>query len=72
MTVSPTARRRLLAGRPELRRFMGVWAVLDDCGGALGPLIVGVLAEGFSVFHAATAVAAWALVSTAFFCSGYS
>jgi MFS family permease len=52
---------------PNSGRFMGIWAVLDDCGGALGPLLVGVLAQEASVFFAASAVAAWALASTVFF-----
>ena len=55
---------------PNTGRFMGVWAVLDDCGGALGPFLVGVLAQEVSVFFAATSVGGWALGSAIFFWLG--
>ena len=37
---------------------MGIWAVLDDTGGALGPLLVGVLVQAASAFFAASAISA--------------
>ena len=46
---------------------MGIWAVLDDTGGALGPLLVGVLVQAASAFFAASAIGAAAAVSTVFF-----
>ena len=46
---------------------MGVWAVLDDTGGALGPLLVGVLVQSASAFFAASVISAAAAMSTVFF-----
>jgi|EP01049_Picozoa_sp_SAG25_P013041 MFS family permease len=52
---------------PNSGRFLGVWAVLDDCGGALGPMMVGLIAQERSAFVAATVVGGWAALSTVFF-----
>ena len=52
---------------PNSGLFMGIWAVLDDFGGALGPLAVGFFAQEVSVFFAASSVGAWALGSASFF-----
>ena len=46
---------------------MGIWAVLDDTGGALGPLLVGVLVQAASACFAASAISAAAAASTVFF-----
>lgn len=52
---------------PNSGRFMGIWAVLDDTGGALGPFLVGLMVQQGSVFHASTGIGAIAAGSTAFF-----
>ena len=52
---------------PNSGRFMGIWAVLDDTGGALGPFLVGVMVQEASVFRASTGIGALAACSTAFF-----
>jgi MFS family permease len=52
---------------PNSGRFMGLWAMLDDTGGALGPFLVGIMVQQASVFHASTGIGAVAACSTAFF-----
>lgn len=52
---------------PNSGRFMGIWAVLDDTGGALGPFLVGIMVQHASVFNASTGIGAIAMASTMFF-----
>eukprot|EP01043_Picozoa_sp_COSAG02_P126127 COSAG02_NODE_63351_length_263_cov_0.926829_1_plen_80_part_10 len=51
---------------PNSGRFMGIWAVLDDIGGALGPFLVGIMVQETSVFCASTGIGTLAACSTAF------